>query len=232
MNYDLVNAFNAACDWLEKESESHSVPEFAAKMGENTNKKVYARAHIVILLKNKYRDHLIITGSCSGKEEISFRNTAQCLINEKFKKVKDDIKGDIKDTQKWMISVVKGTRLKLNLERCQEVTTTLTQSNFLLKDIYAWLPDSLRVLLDILISSAIKKTSIRHSIVTTCCKHIISPLLFGLGIHLQHSFGFKWLNNQSFRFGFSITGEEARRFKQYVIWQGETISDIVQDSFV
>ena len=31
MSNDLVNKFDGACDWIEKESEPYSVPEFTAK---------------------------------------------------------------------------------------------------------------------------------------------------------------------------------------------------------
>ena len=46
---------------------------------------------------------------------------------------------------------------------------------------------------------------------------ILPPLLFGLGIECDHAFGSKWLVNQLFKLGFSISYPEVNRFKKSVV---------------
>ena len=43
---------------------------------------------------------------------------------------------------------------------------------------------------------------------------MIAPLLFGLGVELDHIFESKWLINKLFRLGYSISYDEVTRFKQ------------------
>ena len=43
------------------------------------------------------------------------------------------------------------------------------------------------------------------------------PILFGLGVEIDHIFGSKWLINQLSRLGFSISYDEVARHKQSVI---------------
>ena len=45
----------------------------------------------------------------------------------------------------------------------------------------------------------------------------LPPLLFGLGIECDHVFGSKWLANELFKLGFSISYFEANRFKKLVV---------------
>ena len=113
-----------------------------------------------------------------------------------------------------MISIV-GNLIKDEIRMLEESDTypsphQLSDVDFLDE----WLPQSLKKLLKILIPNTLKSTAIGHSIVTACRKKLLSPLLFGLGVELDHSFGSKWVNNHMSRLGFSITYDEVRRFKQ------------------
>ena len=45
-------------------------------------------------------------------------------------------------------------------------------------------------------------------------RSMIPPLLFGLGVELDHTFGSKWLINKPFHLGYSISYDEVTRFKQ------------------
>ena len=43
------------------------------------------------------------------------------------------------------------------------------------------------------------------------------PILFGLGVEIDHTFGSKWLITQLSRLGFSISYDEVTRYKHSVI---------------
>ena len=45
----------------------------------------------------------------------------------------------------------------------------------------------------------------------------LTPILFGLGMEMDHVFGSKWLINELTQLGFSITYDEVIRYKQSVI---------------
>ena len=88
-----------------------------------------------------------------------------------------------------------------------------------------WLPKSLLLLLDTIMPSDRKINSIGQCIVYAARpQYAIPPVLFGLGVQLDHMFGSRWLVNQLFRLGFSISHEEVTRYKQSVL-QNEQIED-------
>lgn len=96
-NTTLTNAFEKACEWLEEESELHSVSEFAAKVDEFAETDAYTNKYLTTLLQRKYGDHVIINHAGPGKENvILFQNTARFLIEEKYK----EKEGDINDEKK------------------------------------------------------------------------------------------------------------------------------------
>ena len=73
----------------------------------------------------------------------------------------------------------------------------------------------------------LKQISIGQSIIQAARpKSIITPVLFGLGIEMDHVFGSKWPINELARLGFSITYDEVVRYKQSVI-QSETPENLL-----
>ena len=61
-------------------------------------------------------------------------------------------------------------------------------------------------------------------------RSVIPPLLFGLGVEMDHVFGSKWLINELSRLGFSISYDEVTRYKQSVV-KNETIEDLQPECF-
>ena len=61
-------------------------------------------------------------------------------------------------------------------------------------------------------------------------RSVIPPLLFGLGVEMDHVFGSKWLINELSRLGFSISNDEVTRYKQSVL-KNETIEDLQPECF-
>ena len=172
----------------------------------------------------------MITSQGPGKGNIiSFHDTAKFLIEEKFKKEKE---GDVLDEKERMISIV-GNLIKDEIRMLEKSDTypsphQLSDIDFLDE----WLPQSLKKTPKILIPNTLKSTAIRHSILTACRKQLLSPLLFGLGVELDHSFGSKWVNNHLSRLCFSITYDEVRQFKQALMEKEHVLPEIPPGSFV
>ena len=60
----------------------------------------------------------------------------------------------------------------------------------------------------------------------------IPPLLFGLGVEADHMFGSKWLTNELFKLGFSISPSEINRFKHSIINSEEnTVESALKGNF-
>ena len=68
------------------------------------------------------------------------------------------------------------------------------------------------------VKDELKQISISHSIVQACrpCS-VISPVLFGVGVELDHLYRSKFLVDECARLGFSISSDEVSRYKQSVI---------------
>ena len=69
-----------------------------------------------------------------------------------------------------------------------------------------WLPESLTAFLQVLVPSVIKQVSTGQCLLKAARpRSVIPPLLFGLGVEMDHVFGSKWLINELSRLGFSIS---------------------------
>jgi len=68
------------------------------------------------------------------------------------------------------------------------------------------------------VCSETKNIAISHSIVQAARpRSVISPVLFGVGVSLDHAFSSKWLLETLSRLGFSISYDEVNLYKQSVV---------------
>ena len=58
---------------------------------------------------------------------------------------------------------------------------------------------------------------------------ILCPVLFGLGVQLEKSFGSKWLVNHLQRLGYSISYDEVLRYKHSAVETSRTLAEVVDD---
>jgi|SRR6218665_889810 len=73
-----------------------------------------------------------------------------------------------------------------------------------------------------------KQVAISHSIVQSCRPwSIISPVLFGIGVHLDHLYRSKFLVAQLCRLGMCVSYDEITRFKQLVMKLVSTLDHIL-----
>jgi hypothetical protein len=74
-----------------------------------------------------------------------------------------------------------------------------------------------------MIPSELKQASIGQSIIHAARpRSSLPPILFSLGVGLDHAYGSKWLINQLAKLGFSISYNEVTRYKQSVIKSMDT----------
>jgi len=85
----------------------------------------------------------------------------------------------------------------------------------------------LNTFMEILILDEVKQVAVSHSIVQSCRpRSVISSVLFGIGVQLDHLYRSKFLVAQLCRLGMSVSYDEITRFKQSVIQANETGNNI------
>jgi hypothetical protein len=88
-------------------------------------------------------------------------------------------------------------------------------------------PSLLNKFMENVVCHKLKQVSICHSVVQAARpRSAISPILFGVGVSLDHTFGSKWLLDVLARLGFCITRDEVNRFKQSVVQQSSSASKL------
>ena len=81
-----------------------------------------------------------------------------------------------------------------------------------------WMPYLLSTFLSYVVPDTVKRASMCQCIIKSSRpRTALPPLLFGIGIECDHVFGFKWLVNELYRLGFSISYSEVNRFKKSVV---------------
>ena len=94
-----------------------------------------------------------------------------------------------------------------------------------------WLPRYLRLFMEKLINYPLKQVSIGQAIVhATRPRSSIPPILFGVGVEMDHVFGSKWLLNELGKLGFTVSSDEVTRYKQAVV-ESENVTNFLDNYF-
>ena len=87
-----------------------------------------------------------------------------------------------------------------------------------------WIPESLTTFLSHLVSSPLKQASIGQVITQNSRpRSMIASIPFGIGVDIDKSFATKWLVDHLSQFGFSISSDEVKLFKQSAITSSREI---------
>jgi len=72
-----------------------------------------------------------------------------------------------------------------------------------------WIPSLLLLLMTKLIPDEVKQLVVSNAVVQAARpRSVLSPVLFGVGVEMDHTFGSKWLVTELSRLGFSVTYDE------------------------
>ena len=72
-----------------------------------------------------------------------------------------------------------------------------------------WIPSLLLLLMTKLIPDEVKQLVVSNAVVQAARpRSVLSPVLFGVGVEMDHTFGSKWLVTELLRLGFSVTYDE------------------------
>lgn len=229
---DMLRAFDAMCTWLEagEGTELYTLAELHTKMVELAlGSESYSMKHMKRLLEERYEECIFFAEVEGRNNVVCFRDMAKYLINEKwYADKKDNIE---EETERVVVTAAKVIRAQLREMIYDKKTYPTSQDISDIEHGKKWIPRYLQTFLDIIIPSEIRQTSIGHSIVQSArSKSVITPLLFGVGVEMDHVFGSRWLVEELFRLGFSVSYDEVIRYKQSVI-QTESLDNLLAEYF-
>ena len=166
-------------------------------------------------LKELYGDHLIFA-EVNGKHNVlCFKNIMNYIINNKWYQerslnIDDEAERVIKTTAKLICEEIRQMTLENEVYPSPEDIKNSAINN-------SWCPKLLRTLLAAVVANVMKQSSIGQSIIKAArpCT-AIPPILFGIGVEADHMFESRWLIDELFRLGFSISYSEVNRFRQSV----------------
>ena len=194
LKQNLNAKFNLLFEWLESEAEVHLLAELKEKMEElSDSTEIYSIKCIKAKLIKQYTDHIFST-EVDGKSDVAcfkdvvcFKDFASYLLNNTWYHKR---KESIEDESSRVINTA--TKLILNDIRskkfsCHSYPTDYDVSG--LENGVQWLPKSLHNLQSKVIKDRTKVVSIDQAITQVSRpKSCISPVLFSVGVQIDHGF--------------------------------------------
>jgi hypothetical protein len=227
-NIDRNDHFEQLCRWLELEGELYSLSELHEKLKMIAGSgEVYSSKWLKKKLKDKYHEHVIFVEMEGRSNVVCLRNTADFHITDKWytgRKVdsNEEAMRIIETAAKLILGDIRSKEYDLEFYPGNEDIETLSRGT-------DWVPPFLRLFLETMIKDPLRQVSIGQSIVNVIRpRSSIPPILFGLGVELDHVFGSKWLLNELSSLGFCVSPEEVLRYKQSVT-ENETTGDFLSD---
>ena len=195
---------------------------------ENEIEDVYSVKRLKRKLQDCYRDHLFFAEVSGRKNVVWFRDIASLIINDKWYEAKQD---NIEyKSERIVLAAAKIIKVQIGE---MSYSMDFYPSNDNIHDVDAschWLPSILQMFLQPVVKSTVKRAAIGQCLVRAARpRSVIPPLLFGLGVELDHISGSKWLIMELFRLGYSISYDEVARFRQNSI-VSSNIEDVLIQS--
>ena len=73
----------------------------------------------------------------------------------------------------------------------------------------------------------VKVQSIGQAIIKSSTRTVLTPILSGLGVELDHAFASKWFIDHLARLGFSVMSDEVNLYKQSVLPSSSHLIDLL-----
>jgi len=214
----MLNWFTVLIKWLESDSgaELYTLGELHSKMIEFADgENVYTIKRLKQKLQDYYSDHIFFANVEGRENVVCFRNMAKYIVNEKWQ----SSKSSIEDKAEWIVrAAAKIVRDEIREKIYNSKFYPTTEDISSISHSSQWIPQHLQNFLKLLVISEVKQNSIGHAIVQASRpRSVVSPVLFGVGVEMDHMFGSKWLINELSHLGFSISYDEVVKYKQSVL---------------
>ena len=210
VNTEMFNGFEAICAWLEEDDDCnlHTINELQEQI-KLMGYKCYSNKLLKQKLKEKYGDCLTFSESCGRTDILCFKEFANYVLQEKKKEEVEETKERI---VKAAVKIIKSEIREVEKSKEYYPTNLEVQD---LKTCLEWIPESLMILLKIIMPNILKQTAIAHSIIQVARpRSVLYPIPFGFGVQLDKESDSKWLISHLHKLGFSISPDEMQKYKQ------------------
>lgn len=231
---DKMDCFEKMCNWMESEAELYTVAELREKLKEIAqDDNVYQIKWIKEKLKIKYGDHISFSSLRGHSDIVCLKDITNYIITDQWYNKKKECKDD-------EVTRIVTTAAKIILDEIRSKQYN-TEHYPTVEDIHdvekgqQLLPHNLNIFLQTLLKSKLKQVSIGQAIVLAAHpRSSLLPVPFGLGIEMDSVFGSRWLVDELFKLGFSVSYDEVSRFKQSVLQHDDinNHSKVSSNSFV
>ena len=160
VNTEMFNGLEAICAWLEEEGDCdlHTINELQEQI-KLMGYECYSNKRLKQKLKEKYGDCLTFSESCGRTDILCFKEFANYVLQEKKKeKVEETKESIVKAAAKIIKSEIR------EVEKSNEYYPTNLEVQDL-KTCSEWIPESLMILLKIIMLNLLKQTVIAHSMI-------------------------------------------------------------------
>ena len=227
VNTEMLNGFEAICAWLEEEGDCdlHTINELQEQI-KLMGYECYSNKRLKQKLKEKYGDCLTFSESCGTTDTLCFKEFANYELQEKKKEEVEEMKE----------SIVKGAAKIIKSEiRAVEKSNKYYPTNLEVQDLKTcseWIPESVMILLKIIMANLLKQTTIAYSMIQAArARLVLCPIPFGLGVQLYKEFGSKWLISHLHKLRFSISLDEVQKYKQSsVVFGGKETTQEIEEA--
>ena len=146
---------------------------------------------------------------------------ASYIINDKrHAEKKDDIDSESRRIIKAPAKLIK-SEMRARNYNCEVYPTNNDIKNVECKK--KWVTSLLQEFMEPFIGQEVKALAISHSMIPAVKpRSVITPILFGVAVEMDHVFASKWLVNELSRLGFSMTYDELTWFKQSAIQMNDS----------
>ena len=211
--------FDKLCYWLENECEMEVVTldEVHEKMKSmSDDHEPYSKKWLKTKLQQRFGDHLIFSEICGKKNVLSFKDVVNYIINKKWydernNNVEQEAMRIITTAAKLIRQEIQNIHLDTEYYPTTQEIKESTQQN-------KWCSPLLRMFLSKVVPNEIKQAAVGQCIIIAARPRTATPpLLFGIGVEVDHIFGSRWLIDELFKIGFSVSYSEVNRFKQSIV---------------
>jgi hypothetical protein len=146
---------------------------------------VFSVKHLKELLKVRYGDEIWFAGVSGRKDVICFKSIASRVISDKWYNDRDaDIEKESERIVDAAAKLLRGSIRDAQFDQENYPLNASIRNRSLAKQ---WIPPLLQTFLHTLIADEVKQIGIGHSIVQACRpRSVISPVLFGVGVSVDH----------------------------------------------
>ena len=224
--------FERLCNWLEEtNNELLTVGELSDMAASLTGtSESYSEKWLKTKLQERYRDHIIFAEVAGRKNVICWKKMAAYIINDKW--YEDRCRSVDEESERVIIAAAKLIKFAVKEMECDMSKYPTCQSFASKEDATNWIPPLLQKFMSTLVSADIKAVALGQALVQAVRpKSVIAPLLFGLGVSLDHLVGSKLVINLLHRLGYCVSYDELTRFKQCVVQGQDDMEMTCSDAF-